>query len=108
MVDIDPGMVKLVKALHLVPAIGTLACCEGQENPEAGQQPSGRWSVSIEVDEIRAGWALALLADVAMEFGDGCILQEWSNDGVLSWSLDGVTEACSPDAFAAALLKGLS
>jgi hypothetical protein len=39
---------------------------------------------------------------------DACILQAWSNGGALSWSLDGVTAACSPDAFAAALLKRLA
>lgn len=54
--ELDPNMVRLVKALNSFAGIRTRGSCGGHPNNKPCQKPKGSWSVVFDVDHTEKGW----------------------------------------------------
>jgi hypothetical protein len=55
--ELDPNMVRLVKALNSFEGIRTIGSCGGHPNPKPYQEPKGRWGITFYVDRTEKGWS---------------------------------------------------
>jgi len=82
--DLDPNIIRLVRALNLTPGITTTQSCGGHDSLD--------WWVSFEIDQRPEGWgALKSIAILTRLFNQGDDLMrlsvEWGPFG-LSWTIE--------------------
>jgi len=54
--NLDPNILRLVRALNSLPAVWTFSSCGGHENPSAGQEGPGEFNINFHLDQNRRGW----------------------------------------------------